>query len=209
MSFQEIIEQFISGIRQTGTLEFIAVIAGIASVWFSRKEHILVYPVGLVNTIIYIYLSIKGQLFGEASVNFYYSVMSIYGWILWTRKDVHTQTRILHITNSSKREWIQQLAFFGFFYLLIFILLTWLQKGFAPEAIPWADAFASASAYTGMWLMARKKTESWIWWIATNMASIPLYFVKGYVFTSVQFLILFILAIAGLIEWRKRARNFN
>lgn len=205
MSFQEIIDQFISGIRQTGTLEFIAVIAGIASVWFSRKEHILVYPVGLVNTIIYIYLSIKGQLFGEASVNFYYSVMSIYGWILWTRKDADTQTRILHITNSSKREWIQQLAFFAFFYLLIFILLTWLQKGFAPEAIPWADAFASASAYTGMWLMARKKTESWIWWIATNMASIPLYFVKGYVFTSVQFLILFVLAIAGLIEWKKRA----
>jgi nicotinamide mononucleotide transporter len=205
MSFQEIIDQFISGIRQTGTLEFIAVIAGIASVWFSRKEHILVYPVGLVNTIIYIYLSIKGQLFGEASVNFYYSVMSIYGWILWTRKDALTQTRILHISNSSKKEWIQQLTFFGFFYLLIFILLTWLQKGFAPEAIPWADAFASASAYTGMWLMARKKTESWIWWIATNMASIPLYFVKGYVFTSVQFLILFVLAIAGLIEWKKRA----
>ncbi|TDO29303.1 nicotinamide riboside transporter PnuC [Sediminibacterium goheungense] len=205
MSFQEIIDQFISGIRQTGTLEFIAVIAGIASVWFSRKEHILVYPVGLVNTIIYIYLSLKGQLFGEASVNFYYSVMSIYGWILWTRKDAYTQTRILHITNSSKKEWIQQLAFFGFFYLLIFILLHWLQKGFAPEAIPWADAFASASAYTGMWLMAKKKTESWIWWIATNMASIPLYFVKGYVFTSVQFLILFVLAIAGLIEWKKRA----
>lgn len=207
MSIQEIINQFISGIQQTGPLEFIAVLAGIASVWFSRKEHILVYPVGLINTIIYIYLSIKGQLFGEASVNFYYSVMSVYGWILWTKKDAHTQTLVLHITNSSKKEWIQQLAFFFTFYFLLFTLLTWLQKGFAPEAIPWADAFASASAYTGMWLMARKKTESWIWWIATNMASIPLYFVKGYVFTSVQFLILLILAFAGLIEWKKRAEK--
>ncbi len=204
-SFQEIIDQFINGIQHTGLLEFIAVIAGIASVWFSRKENILVYPVGLINTLIYIYLSIKGQLFGEASVNFYYSVMSVYGWVLWTKKTANTKTLVLHITNSSKKEWIQQLSFFTFFYLLIFILLTWLQKGFAPEAIPWADAFASAAAYTGMWLMARKKTESWIWWIATNMASIPLYFVKGYVFTSVQFLILFILAIAGLIEWKKRA----
>lgn len=205
MSLQEIVDQFISGIRQTSLLEFIAVLAGIASVWFSRKEHILVYPVGLINTLIYIYLSIKGQLFGEASVNFYYSVMSVYGWILWTKKDSRTKTLVLHITNSSKKEWVQQLSFFGVFYLLIFVLLIWLQKGFAPEAIPWADAFASASAYTGMWLMARKKTESWIWWIATNMASIPLYFVKGYVFTSVQFLILFVLAIAGLIEWKKRA----
>lgn len=205
MSFQELLQQFINGIQQTGPLEFFAVIAGIASVWFSRKEHILVYPIGLINTLIYIYLSIKGQLFGEASVNFYYSVMSIYGWILWTKKDADKKTLVLHITNSSKKDWIQQLLFFSFFYLLIFVLLSWLQKGFAPEAIPWADAFASASAYTGMWLMARKKTESWIWWIATNMASIPLYFVKGYVFTSVQFVILLVLAISGLMEWKKRA----
>lgn len=209
MSFQEIIDQFFSGIRQTSLLEFIAVLAGVASVWFSRKEHILVYPIGLINTIIYIYLSLKGQLFGEASVNFYYSVMSIYGWVLWTKKDQQKNEFILHITHSTRKEWFQQLVFFGFFYALIFGLLSWMQNGFAPEAIPWADAFASAAAYTGMWLMARKKVESWIWWIATNIASIPLYFVKGYVFTSVQFLILLILAIAGLIEWNKRAKFKN
>ena len=206
MSIQVFIDQFIQGIRQTSLLEFVAVLAGIASVWFSRKEHILVYPIGLINTLIYIYLSIKGQLFGEASVNVYYSVMSIYGWFLWTRKDAIKKEFVLHITNSNRKEWIQQLLFFAFFYLLLFVLLSWLLSGFAPEAIPWADAFASASAYTGMWLMARKKTESWIWWIATNIASIPLYFVKGYVFTSVQFLILLILAISGLIEWKKKAR---
>jgi nicotinamide mononucleotide transporter len=206
MSLQEIIDQFFSGIRQTSLLEFIAVIAGVASVWFSRKEHILVYPIGLINTIIYIYLSLKGQLYGEASVNFYYSIMSIYGWILWTKKDQQKNEFILHITHSNSKEWLQQLLFFAFFYVLIFGLLSWMKTGFAPEAIPWADAFASAAAYTGMWLMARKKVESWIWWIATNIASIPLYFVKGYVFTSVQFLILLILAIAGLIEWDKRAK---
>ena len=206
VQLQEIIDQFVTGIQQTSTLEFVAVIAGILSVWFSRKEHILVYPVGLINTLIYIYLSIKGQLFGEASVNFYYSIMSIYGWICWTKKEAHTQKPLLHITNSTRKEWIQQLLFFAVFYVLIFLVLSRLQKGFAPEAIPWADAFASASAYTGMWLMTRKKTESWIWWIATNMVSIPLYFVKGYVFTSVQFLILLILAFAGLIEWGKRAK---
>jgi nicotinamide mononucleotide transporter len=209
MTVEAIIDQFISGMRQTSWLEFVAVIAGITSVWFSRKEHILVYPVGLINTIIYIYLSLKGQLFGEASVNFYYSIMSIYGWVLWTKKDPLKKELLLHITNSNRKEWMQQLLFFGFFYLLLFVLLRWLQSSFAPEAIPWADAFASAAAYTGMWLMARKKTESWIWWIATNIASIPLYFVKGYVFTSVQFLILLILAIAGLIEWKKRAGVTN
>ena len=180
--------------------------AGIASVWFSRVENILVYPVGLVNTIIYIYLSLKGSLIGEASVNLYYTIMSIYGWILWTRKD-RQQHHVVVITTSTGREWLQQIGFFAFFYLTIFLLLTYLKKTFAPGAIPWADAFASATAFTGMWLMAKKKVESWYWWIATNIASIPLYFVKHYVFTSVYYLILLAMAIGGLIEWQKRSRK--
>ena len=200
-----VFNQFIDGLQQTGALEFIAVFAGIASVWFSRKENILVYPVGLINTSIYVYLSVKGHLLGEASVNFYYTVMSIYGWMLWARKDQQNKETLLHITYSIARNWIEQLLFFVVFYVAIFGALTWLKKAFAPEAIPWADAFASATAYTGMWLMAKKKVESWIWWIATNIASIPLYFIKGYVFTSVQFLVLLVLAIAGLIEWKRKA----
>ncbi len=207
MPIDQLVEQFITGIKQTGPLEFIAVFAGIASVWFSRKEHILVYPIGLINTIIYIYLSLKGHLLGEASVNLYYTIMSIYGWVLWTKKDPHKQELVLQVTFSSAREWVQQLAFFAVFYLGIFAALTWAKQAFVPEAIPWADAFASATAFTGMWLMARKKVESWVWWIATNMASIPLYFIKGYVFTSVQFTVLLVLAIAGLITWQQKARR--
>jgi len=205
MTIDQFFEQLINGIKQTGFLEFIGVFAGIASVWFSRKENILVYPVGLVNTIIYIYISVKGHLLGEASVNLYYTVMSVYGWILWSRKDQVKHEAILHITTSNAKEWMIQLLFFAAFYFAIFFSLTWAKQAFAPEAIPWADAFASATAYTGMWLMARKKVESWIWWIATNMASIPLYFIKGYVFTSVQFIVLLILAVMGFISWQKKA----
>jgi len=207
MTIDQIFEQLIKGIKQTGFLEFVGVFAGIGSVWFSRKENILVYPIGLINTIIYIYISLKGHLLGEASVNLYYTVMSFYGWILWSKKDRIKHELVLHITNSNAKEWLIQLLFFAAFYFAIFFSLTWAKQAFAPEAIPWADAFASATAYTGMWLMARKKVESWIWWIATNMASIPLYFIKGYVFTSVQFVVLLILAIAGLISWQKKVQK--
>ncbi|MES2848074.1 MAG: nicotinamide riboside transporter PnuC [Bacteroidota bacterium] len=205
MSLPEIYQQFIEGIKATTWLEYVAVITGIASVWFSRIENILVYPVGLINTIIYIYLSIKGQLLGEASVNFYYTVMSIYGWALWLKKDTALQN-VVNISFSDKRWWMYQLLFFSAFYLAIFFSLTYLKKSFAPGAIPWADAFASATAFTGMWLMTKKKVESWYWWLATNISSIPLYFVKDYVFTSVYYVILFVMAIFGLIEWMKRAR---
>ena len=209
MSLTEIYQQFISGLQQTGPIEFVAVVAGIVGVWFGKKENILVYPIGLVNTIFSIYLSIKGHLLGEASVNLYYTIMSIYGWYLWTRKDRQKQEYILHITYSNRREWIQQVLFFLSFYIALFAALTWSKDQFAPEAIPWADALASATAYTGMWLMTKKKVESWHWWFATNIASIPLYFIKGYVFMSVQFVILFLINIAGFMEWNKRAKEYQ
>src|SRR5689334_18181857 len=190
--------------KATTWLEYIAVFSGIISVWYSRKENILVYPTGLINTIVYIYLSIKGSLLGEASVNLYYTIMSIYGWILWAKRDTRHQP-IIHITHSDKRWWSYQLLFFAAFYIAIFSSLTFLKKDFAPEAIPWADAFASSTAFTGMWLMTKKKVESWYWWIATDFASVPLYFVKHYVFSSVYYLILLVFAFWGLAEWRKRA----
>ena len=204
MTIQQIWEQFIEGMKNTTWLEYIAVFAGIASVWYSRVENIMVYPVGLINTIIYVWLSVKGELLGEASVNLYYTIMSIYGWLLWTKKDKE-QHAIVHVKFSDHRWWLYQLAFFAAFYVTIFISLTYLKRSFAPGAIPWADAFASATAFTGMWLMTKKKVESWYWWIATNIASIPLYFVKHYVFTSVYYLVLLIMAVWGLMEWRKRA----
>lgn len=199
-------EQFMEGLYNTSLLEYVAVFFGIASVWFSRSENILVYPVGLVNTTIYTYLSVNGHLFGEASVNLYYTIMSIYGWILWAKKDQHHKP-VVAITYSTRQEWMQELGFFSAFYVAIFLCLQYLKQSFAPGALPAADAFASATAFTGMWLMARKKVESWYWWIATNIASIPLYFVKGYVFTSFYYLVLLIMAFSGLAVWIKKARK--
>jgi nicotinamide mononucleotide transporter len=201
-----LIQEFVTGLKLTTPKEFVAVVFGIASVFFSKKENIWVYPVGLVSTIIYIEISFKGNLFGEASVNIYYTIMSIYGWILWAKKDAQ-QHLVVHITKSTAKEWRIQLGIFGGFYIIIYACLYWLKQNFAPGAIPWADAFASATAYTGMWLMAKKKVESWIWWILTNAASIPLYFAKGYVFTSVQYVVLLVLAVAGLIEWANREKQ--
>jgi nicotinamide mononucleotide transporter len=199
-------QQFIEGMKSTGWLEYLAVFAGIASVWFSRKENILVYPVGLINTIIYIYLSFKFHLPGEASVNFYYTIMSLYGWYMWLKRDTQKE-KVLHIQFSDKKMWVYQFLFFGFFYVTIYFSLVYLKENFFEGAIPWADALASATAFTGMWLMTRKKVESWYWWIATNIASIPLYFVKGLVFTSVYYFVLLVMAISGLLEWIRREQK--
>lgn len=204
----EIVEQLAAGLAATTIPEFIAVVAGIISVWFSRKENILVYPVGLINTTFYVYLSFKYHLLGEAAVNFYYTVVSIYGWWLWAQKDRQHQP-VLHITYSSRREWAVQLLFFALIFVAIYVALTYLKQYFFEGAIPWADAFAAATAFTGMWLMARKKVESWWWWIATNIASVPLYFVKGLVVTSFYYIVLLVLAVMGLVTWSRKAGTGN
>ena len=89
-------------------LEWIAILSGIVSVWFSKKALIWVYPTGLVGTILYVYLSFKGDLYGEAAVNLYYTIMSFYGWWNWLRRD-QEKKKIVQIKFSTKKEWVEHL----------------------------------------------------------------------------------------------------
>jgi nicotinamide mononucleotide transporter len=197
----EIYRLFIEGMRQTTWLEFIAVFSGIASVVFSRMENILVYPVGMINTIIYVYLYLTHGLYADASVNFFYTVMSVIGWFMWAaKKNGHTK---LNLSKSTAIDWRNTFLFFIICWLVLFILL----KKFTDSTVPLADGFVSAAAAVGMWLMNRKKLENWIWWIITNLASIPLNFYKHLVFTSFQYLVFLILAIMGYITWRKKIEH--
>jgi len=206
LTLSEIWAQLVANIQETKPSEYIAVVSAIGSVWFSRKASVWTYPVGLVSTIIYIYISYKFHLLGEAAVNFYYTVMSIYGWYIWLKRNERKE-KLIHVSFSDKKTIRFQLLFFLAFYIGIYFALSYLKEGFFPGAIPWADAFASATAFTGMWLMARKKVESWYWWIATNIASVPLYFVKGLVLTSILYFILLVFAFWGLASWIKMARE--
>lgn len=200
-------QPFIEGLQSAALIEYVAVISGIASVWFSKKENIWVYPVGLINTTIYIYLSAKASLFGESAVNGYYTIMSLYGWWRWLQKNQSGSDYKLKISFSD-RSWITlQITFFVTLFITIYTALFFLKENFYADAVPWADSLATASAFTGMWLMTRKKVESWYWWILTNIISVPLYIYKGYSLTGIYYFILLILAIAGLREWNNKAKQ--
>ncbi|HCL83136.1 MAG TPA: nicotinamide mononucleotide transporter [Chitinophagaceae bacterium] len=195
---QQIVSQFINDLHQTTLFEFIAVVLGISSVIFSRKEHILVYPVGMVSTGIYIWLYITHGLYADASVNFYYTVMSVAGWVMWSKKTDGKPA--LSVTASSKRDWRNTWIFFFSCWVILYFLL----RRFTDSTVPIADSFTSAAAFTGMWLMNKKKLENWTWWIITDLASVPLNFYKHLVFTSFQYLVFLILAVMGYITWRKK-----
>lgn len=197
---QFIIEGILVGIQQTSILEWIAVTTGIISVWCSLKENILVYPTGIVNTVIYIYLAFSFKLYADMGVNFYYTIMSIYGWYYWLNTD-GDEDQVPVTINSRRENIISTFIFIGSLATLIFVL-----KSFTDSDVPVWDATTTSFAILGMWLMARKKLESWIAWILTNLISIPLYFYKGLILTSFQFLIFTIIAVMGYFAWRKSMR---
>ena len=193
-----IIDGIITGMQQTGWLEWTAVVTGIMSVWFSSRENILVYPTGIISVLIYVYFGYTYLLYADMGVNAYYFIMSVYGWYHWTQTDDSNKDQI-PVTTNNQREHIISL----FILVSSFLILAFVLSQFTDSDVPYWDATTTCFAILGMWLMARKKLESWIAWIVTNLISIPLYFYKGLVLTSFQFLIFTIIAIVGYFAWKR------
>jgi len=180
-------------------LEITAVIFGLFSVWFAKKDNILVFPTGLVSTFIYAYLLWQWELLGDSMINVYYFVMSIYGWYHWTRKKGDAiEFPIATMTNNEKIT-----AIIIFISTIIFVIIVYLYFNKFTNWYSYVDTFLTAVFFVGMWLMAKRKIENWIFWIIGDIISIPLYFAKGYTFTSFQFLIFTIIAVYGYLEWKE------
>jgi len=180
-------------------LEVTAILFGLLSVWYAKKDNIWVFPTGIINTAIYVYLLWKWSLLGDMMINFYYVVMSIYGWYHWTRKkDDVVEFPISRMTLSEKK-W--SLVIFVLTVGFVIAVYTFFDK--FTHWTSYVDTIVTGIFFVGMWLMARRKIENWILWIVGDIISIPMYFVKGYSFTSIQYLIFTIIAIFGYLEWKK------
>tara|TARA_Y100000994_G_scaffold68190_1_gene55740 strand:+ start:277 stop:894 length:618 start_codon:yes stop_codon:yes gene_type:complete len=180
-------------------LEFLAFSFGIISVIFAKKENILVYPTGIICTVITVYLLYKAQYFGDMMMNIYYSLMSIYGWWNWSR--IENDKYLIKITRFSKND----LGLTVFLFLLT-VTITYAVYTFNLTEIKipnYIDMFTSGIFFTAMWLMANKKLESWVFWIIGDIITVPLYSYRGLGMLSLQYIIFTILAIQGYIEWKK------
>ena len=186
------------------SLEIIAVVFGILSVWFSKKNNILVYPAGMISTSIFTYLLFKWSLLGDMMINAYYFMMSIYGWYIWTRKVNNIVTPISKVSSPEK---ITSLIIFFFSLSFVYGIYNYFDKW--GSYISYIDNFTTAIFFVAMWLMANRKIENWIFWIIGNIISIPLYFYKGLTFTSIQYIIFTVIAISGYYTWKKILDNSN
>ncbi|WP_040280486.1 nicotinamide riboside transporter PnuC [Psychroserpens damuponensis] len=210
-------------------LEISAMLFGVVGVWYGKRESILVYPLGILSTIIYVYICYKFVLYGDFIINIYYTLMSLFGWYMWGKTIDDNNTHI-PISKTSINDKIK--AFGIFIFTSVFVIFVYRHYNVMPnnlnfsesieyaysnltsgsivsfrKATPYLDTFTTGIFFAAMWLMALKKIEHWLLWIIGNIISIPLYFVKGLGFTGIQFSILLIIAFLGYKQWRKSLNN--
>ena len=180
-------------------LEFVAVIFGFLSVWFAKGNNILVYPTGILSTSIFVYLLIISELYGDASINGYFFIMSFYGWYFWTRKK--SGEIINQIGSISLSEKLVSFFLFTLAIIVIFSIYYSFDKWRTISA--YIDTLTTGIFFVAMWLMSRRKIEHWTFWIIGDVLSVPLYIYKGLFLTAIQYFVFTIIAIMGYREWKK------
>ncbi len=200
-------------------IEAVAALLGIASTYYSTQRNIWVFPTGIISTGIYIYLLFNFALYGDMLINVYYTSMSIYGWILWGKAKEADEVHV-PIMRMTKKEAVWGALLFVFSVLLVLTIyyyrpiikhnfdMHYVSKiGFHYTTIDFFDAGLTATFLIGMWLMARRKLENWIFWIIGDVVAIGLFMVKGLGITSLQYIVFLVLSIIGFIDWRKQLRG--
>lgn len=198
--------------------EFIAVIFGLLSVLLARKGNIWVYPTGIISTVIFVYLLWISELWGDMLINFYYTAMSLYGWVLWYRSSAdHLHVNISKTTKHDLQRCAILSVCSAFLVGIVYYLKPYIQSQLAWENFSltrpdfsltqYIDIATTAIFLVGMWLMAKRKIENWIFWIVGDLISVPLYYYKGLKISALQYAIFTIIAILGYIEWKRKLQQ--
>jgi len=187
---------FLKELSETSWIEWLAVAFGVAEVLLARVNKVALYPAGIAGTLLSVYLFMISGLYAESLLNVYYIVMSIYGWWYWIKKK---DMPPVPVTYANRKDWITVLAIVIGGFIILYVTL----KYFTPSTVPLLDAFVSATAWAGMWLLAKRKIENWVLLNISNAVAIPLLFYKHLPLYAALTMFLFIVAVQGYFEWKK------
>jgi nicotinamide mononucleotide transporter len=188
------IHLFIAQVKETTFWEWAAVLLSVAEVLLAKVNNIWLYPTGIAGTFIGIYILLLAGLYAESALNVYYVVMSFYGWLHWLKRKNESPVKI---SWSTKKEWTITLLIVFVGWGILYVLL----KNYTTSNVPVWDAWVSSTAWAGMWLLAKRKLENWIWLNVSNLFAIPLLCYKQLIMFSVLTLFLFIVAFFGFFDW--------
>ncbi|MBE9466737.1 MAG: nicotinamide mononucleotide transporter [Bacteroidetes bacterium] len=181
-------------------IEFLGTIFGLIYIVFSIKQNILLWPVGIITSALYIYVFFYSKFYADMSLQVYYLFISIYGWHNWLHgKNKNTETNQIQITRATKKlSFILILTTF-----ILFVFMAFILKNYTDSPLPYWDSFTTSASIVATWMLTKKYIEQWIIWVIVDAVSLGLYIYKGLYSTSFLFIFYTIMAIIGYFEWKK------
>ncbi|KIA92548.1 membrane protein [Pedobacter kyungheensis] len=196
MNFQDWFKLFQEQIAHTSLIQWLALGFGVSEVLLAKKNSIWLYPTGIISVLLWMFLSLDVKLYAEVLLNIYYLVMSVYGWIIWKKRKQDAENQVSWSSNNELTIAVLiSVIGFGVLYLVL--------RYFTDSDVPLFDAFVSATAWAGMWLLAKRKIENWIFLNISNIVAIPLLFHKKLPLMACLTTFLFTVAIFGFFDWKK------
>ncbi len=205
-------------------IEFVGTLLYFASVWLIARKRMLTWPIGIVSVILFALIFYQIRLYAVAFEQVYYLGASVYGWIAWHRARAPRESADITATalgpapdevpsGFSRRRAITGGATLTVVAtaVLAFVVArfhVWMPAAFPePAALPVVDALTTVMSFVAMYLMARRRTECWVYWIAVNIVSIWLYWVSGVRFIALQYVVLLGMAAYGMANWLRTERD--
>ncbi|CAH0239503.1 Nicotinamide riboside transporter PnuC [Pedobacter sp. Bi27] len=196
MNFQDWFRLFQEQILHTSLIEWLAVGFGVSEVLLAKKNSIWLYPTGIISILLSMFLLLNVKLYAETLLSIYYLVMSVYGWIIWKKRKQEGENQVSWSSNKELTIAVLiSVIGFGVLYLVL--------RHYTDSDVPVFDAFVSSTAWAGMWLLAKRKIENWIFLNISNIVAIPLLFHKKLPLMACLTTFLFTVAIFGFLDWKK------
>lgn len=184
-------------------IETAGMLTGLIAVYLQVKQKVWLWPVYIINVSIYIYIYYNSRLYADMSLMVYYLVVSVYGWYNWLKGKRDDQSEPLPVRKMQKKYYLLLVLI----EIALFTLMVLILKHLTNSTTPYRDALVTSLSFIATWLLAKKYIENWIIWLIADVISIELYIYKKLYPTTVLFIVLSIMAVIGLISWKKSYSN--
>lgn len=184
-------------------LDILTTILGLIYIWLEYRAHIALWVIGVIMPALDIVLYWQHGLYGDAGMACYYTFAALYGFYMWKFVKTRKKKEPLPIIFMPRRQYLPTIVFFFVAWAAVYyVLITWTDS-----TVPVLDSFTNALSFVGLWALARKYVEQWVFWMVVDGVCTFLYIKKGIPFKAMLYGLYVVIAIAGYLKWRSVAKT--
>lgn len=186
--------------QHVGWLDLAIFVTGLISVALVVWEHVATWPIGLVNSALFLVSLWRVGLYANAVLQVGFLVIGAYGWWRWSHPDPGKAE--VAVTRLPRRLGVG-LSVAG----VVGTVVCTLILGATDDPDPFWDAATLVGSLVAQHLLAVKHVETWVIWVAVDVATVPLLLHQGLQWSALLFVAYGLLAVVGLREWRTSMRT--